>query len=229
MAEDVRNDAMADDDIVAEETVSERPAGAADVDPDSRSRDRTNLKNLKAVGAWHGTASIAALTLFGAGHTWAVASGWPLAAGVSVAAAVVAGVVLSSIVHEWSHFAGAWLSGSRLKVAEKPVRLFFMFNFDMQANSVRQALWMSWGGVLGSWLVVLLAFLMVPMDSWASAALGATLVGRAFNASYFELPVIRRTRESGEFEKALRDRLSSPGVVQVPGLIVGLLAFALLS
>ena len=194
-----------------------------------KSQAQKNRENLKAVGTIHGTAVVAALTLFGAAHTWASVSGWPLATVTGVAAALIAGVVISAIAHEWGHFAGSALSGSRYKVARKPFNYFFMFSFDTPANTTRQALWLSWGGQAGSWGVFVAILALVPMDSWASAALAATLLGQALNASIFEFPVIFRTRQSGEFEQELARRLESPGVVRMPGLIAGLIFFALLT
>jgi hypothetical protein len=218
--------------VVAAVVEEVRAPQAADLEasgPEKKTREQMNLENLKSVGALHGAAVIAALTLFGAAHTWAAVSGWMLAAATAAAAAVLAGVVISSIAHEWGHFSGTVLSGSRYKVARKPVNYFFMFSFDMAANSSRQAIWMSWGGLAGSWFVPAAVISLVPMDSWASAALAATVLGQAVNASVFEVPIILRTRASGEFEKELEGRLESPGVVRMPGLIVGLLAFALLT
>ncbi len=188
-----------------------------------------NLKNLKKVGTLHFVAVVAALTLFGAAHTWAASSGLALALVVAVAAAYIAGTVLSGIVHEYGHYTGTVLSGAPHKVLEKPARYFFMFNFDMKEGTTKQALWLSWGGVLGSWLLVVGLFLALPMDGWASAALVATVLGNAVNASVFEVPVIRKTMATGEFEKALYGRLESPGLVKMPGIIAGLLAFALLT
>jgi hypothetical protein len=194
-----------------------------------KSQAQKNRENLKAVGLIHGTAVVAALTLFGAAHTWASVSGWLLASVTAVAAALVAGIVLSSIAHEWGHFAGTALSGARYRVARKPFNYFFMFSFDMTANSTRQALWLSWGGLAGSWSVFAALLVLVPIDAWGSAALVATVLGQAVNASIFEVPVILRTRESGEFETELNARLESPGVVRMPGLIAGLILFALLT
>ena len=188
-----------------------------------------NLENLKKVGTVHFVAVVAALTLFGAANAWALSSGLALALVVSVAAAYIAGTVLSGITHEYGHYSGAVLAGSPHKVLEQPVRYFFMFNFDMKEGTTRQALWMSWGGLLGSWLLVVGLFLLLPMDGWASAALIATVLGNAVNASIFELPVIRQTRQTGEFKKTLYSRLESPGLVRMPGLIAGLVAFALLT
>ncbi|MDP6374452.1 MAG: hypothetical protein QF921_08150 [Pseudomonadales bacterium] len=215
--------------ITMEEATGATSTDAESEEPVDSTGHEENVKNLRKVGGWHAAAVVAALTLFGAAHTWSAASGWLLAAGVSIAAAVLAGIVVSSIVHEWGHFSGAYLSGSHYTVAEKPVNLYFMFDFDMQSNSVRQALWMSWGGVVGSWTPMVVLFALVPMDSLASAALVATLAGRAFNASYFEIPVILNTRRTREFRKELMSRLESPGIVQIPGLFVGLLVLAALT
>jgi len=84
-------------------------------------------------------------------------------------------------------------------------------------------------GLAGSWLLLVVLAIGVPLDSLASAALVATVLGQAVNASVFEVPIVLRTRETGDFEQALYDRLDSPGVVKTPGLVVGLLAFALLT
>ena len=175
----------------------------------------------------YGVAAVASLALFGAGHTWAATSGWLLAMGTGVAAAIVAGMVLSSITHEWGHYSGAALSKSALKITAEPVNYFFFLNFDANNNSTRQALWMSWGGLAGSWLLVLAIALLVPLDSWVSAALLATVLGRAVNASVFEVPIALRTRRSRNFKQELADQLESPGIVKVPGLVVGLAFLAL--
>ncbi|TNF88565.1 MAG: hypothetical protein EP301_04695 [Gammaproteobacteria bacterium] len=218
------------EEIVNSEAIAEGAEPTAEVANDAAGDQRAeNLANLKKVGTIHFVAVVAALTLFGAANTWALTSGIALALVVSVAAAYIAATVLSAIVHEYGHYVGTVLSGAPHKVLKKPARYFFMFNFDMKAGTTRQALWLSWGGVLGSWLLVATLFLLLPMDGWASAALVATALGNAVNASVFEVPVIRKTMETGEFEKALYDRLESPGLVKMPGVVVGLLAFALLT
>ena len=218
------------EEIVDAEAIAEGAEPTAEVAKDAAGDKRAeNFANLKKVGTIHFVAVVAALTLFGAANTWALTSGIALALVVSVAAAYIAGTVLSAIIHEYGHYAGTVLSGAPHKVLRKPARYFFMFNFDMKAGTTRQALWLSWGGVLGSWLLVAALFLLLPMDGWASAALVATALGNAVNASVFEVPVIRKTMETGEFEKALYDRLESPGLVKMPGVVVGLLAFALLT
>ncbi len=197
---------------------------------DSANQIKTrNAANLKKHGAMYALAVIASLTLFGAAHTWASSSGWALATGTGIAAAIAAGMVLSSIFHEWGHYSGAALSGSTIKIADTPSDYYFFLGFNPKSNSVTQALWMTWGGLAGSWSLAVLVLLLVPMDSWMSAALLATAVGRAVNASVFEVPIALQTIRGDDFKTALKERQASPGVVQFPGLMVGLALAAVIS
>ena len=217
------------------ETTADVPADVqqvpqvAAVDPDEvAEHNAKNVANRAKVGRIHAVAALAALVIFGAAHTWATSSGWLLATVTSIVAAFMAGVVLSALAHEWGHYSGALLSQSRVTVAEAPVNYFFMFNFDMATNDTRQAFWMSWGGLTGSWGLFLALSLLVTQDSWASAVLIATVFGSALNASLFEVPVVLRTRKSNEFGGELAAQLKSPGVIQFPGVIAGLALAVLL-
>jgi hypothetical protein len=194
---------------------------------EAANRASKNIENLKKHAAVYGIAAVASLILFGAAHTWATSSGWPVALVAGVAAAFIASMVLSSIFHEWGHYAGAALSGSSIKIADQPSGYFFFLGFNPKANSTRQALWMTWGGLSGSWLLVLAVVLLIPMDSWISAVLLATAIGRAVNASIFEMPIAWRTHQGHDFKETLNARLASPGTVNAPGLIVGLALVAL--
>jgi hypothetical protein len=73
-----------------------------------------------------------------------------------------------------------------------------MFNFSFEKNDTRQFLWMSWGGILVPWALVLLTPLLVPIDNASRALLLATFVTRAVQISMFEVPVVMRTRRGGE-------------------------------
>lgn len=189
---------------------------------DQLSQSTKNAANLKKLAAIYGVAAVASLTLFGAAHTWAASSGLSIALVTGIAAAFIAGMVLSSIFHEWGHYAGAALSGSTIKIADQPSDYYFFLGFNPKKNSPRQALWMTWGGLTGSWLLVLGVLTLVPLNSWMSAVLLATAVGRAVNASYFEVPIAWRTQQGHDFKQALSDRLESPGTVKTPGLIIGM-------
>ena len=183
-----------------------------------RRRDQARLKTM---GQRHGATVLAVLTLFGAAHAWATTTDWLLAALVAPLVAFMAGTVVASITHEWGHFAGARLAGAVSPVNSKPYRWFFIFNFD-ESNSTSQGLWMSWGGQVGSWLAVAAIAVLVPMDSLVSAVLLATVLGRAVNASFFEIPVMIRARRSDDLQAEIDAQLASPGIVQWPGLFVGL-------
>jgi len=191
----------------------------ATVQPSQSIKNTANLKKLAAI---YGIAAVASMTLFGAAHTWASTSGLAIASVTGIAAAFIAGMVLSSIFHEWGHYSGAALSGSTIKIADQPSDYYFFLGFNPKKNSTRQALWMTWGGLTGSWLLVLGVLTLVPLNSWMSVVLLATVAGRAVNASYFEVPIAWRTQQGHDFKQALSDRLESPGTVKTPGLVVGL-------
>jgi hypothetical protein len=106
--------------------------------------------------------------------------------------------VVASTLHEWGHYAGARLSGSAARVLEKPVRYFFMFDFAFERNDSRQFIWMSLGGIVVPWILVLLAAAWVPVDNASRAMLLAVFVMRAAQVSVFELPVVMRTRAGGD-------------------------------
>jgi len=176
-------------------TTAEAPA----IEPAAPAFDReADLRNLKSVGALHFVMVMGALTLWGAADAWAVASGWGLAWAAAIANAVIAGYVIANTLHEWGHFAGARLSGSVARVLEKPVRHFFMFDFSFDRNDSRQFQWMSWGGILVPWLLVVLTGLLVPIDNASRAMLLAVFVTRAVQISAFEVPVVRRAARGGD-------------------------------
>ena len=154
-------------------------------------------RRMRRIGALHFVAAMGALTLWGAADSWAATSGWALASAVAVANAVIAGFVLTSVLHEWGHFVGARLAGAFAPVLEKPRQYFFMFDFPFDRNDERQFVWMSLGGILVPWLLVLLALVLVPIDTASRAMLLAVLVGRAVFVSVFEVPVVARTLGGG--------------------------------
>jgi len=175
-----------------ETEVSGEAAAAPELD---RVKDLANLKNVATI---HFVMLMGAITLWGAADAWAAASGWGIAWAVAIANAVIAGTVIAGTLHEWGHYTGARLSGAFAPVLKKPVKYFFMFDFSFDKNDRRQFLWMSLGGILVPWLVVLATILLVPVDNASRAMLLAVLVTRAVQASAFEVPVVMRTYEGGE-------------------------------
>jgi hypothetical protein len=169
----------------------------AHVEDDKPEREQ-DIKNLKSVGTLHFVQVAAAITLWGAADAWASASGWGIAHAAAIANAVIAAHIIASTLHEWGHFSGARLAGAFTPVMEKPARYFFMFSFPFEQNDRRQFLWMSWGGIVVPWLLVLLTALLIPIDNASRAMLLAAFVMRAVQISGFELPVVMRTQAGGE-------------------------------
>lgn len=170
-------------------------------------REKDN-RRLRKIASYHFAAAMAALTLWGVGELWAANTELAIAEFTAIANALIAGMVLAFLTHEWGHFSGARLSGALSPVLKEPVS-FFMFNFKFEHNNTRQFIWMSIGGPAGNWLLVLLLFILVPIDNPARAMLLATTIGVAINVSVFELPVIKRTLTGGDPKKELQVQLES--------------------
>jgi hypothetical protein len=204
-----------------EDATAIRKESDSHAQPEENATREQDVARMRRIGAQHFTAVLVALTLWGAGDAWASQSGMELAFIVSLGNALIAGFVVASIVHEWGHLVGARLAGSISPVLEQPVRYFFMFNFNMEKNSVGQFLSMSVAGPLVNWLLVLLLLVLIPMDTASQALIVATVTGIAVNVSLFEVPVILRTRTSGEPQQELASQMSSVGVQTLPGIVVG--------
>jgi len=65
------------------------------------------------------------------------------------------------------------------------------FRFDFDANDSRQFHWMTLGGQIAHWLLVVLVLLAIPMDTANGVALLAGAVAFAVFASTIEAPVLR--------------------------------------
>lgn len=211
------------------ETTMESPA-APEVEAAARVDPEVDRARMKRIGSFHFVLVMGGLTLWGAAETWARTTGWALAEAAAIANALIAATVIASTIHEWGHFAGARLSGAISPVLRRPRRHFFMFDFDLERNDVRQFTWMSWGGILAPWLPVLIVLLAVPLDRWSGAALLAAFVWRAAAVAAFEVPVVRAVERSGDPIAALRARVKEGGLASSGrvGMAVGAVCFALL-
>lgn len=175
------------------------PAGAADEGLGSAAAARMQESDVdrraKLVGG-HLLIGVSVLCLWAAADTWQAVTELPAAALLSVLAALPAGFVFGTLVHEWCHFAGARLSGARYSV---PSRFgLFVFEYDFRNNGLSQFFAMSYGGQIGSALAVVLLALAMPTDTAGRAMLLAACVGAGVFGAMIEWPVLARTRRSGD-------------------------------
>ena len=130
-----------------------------------------------------------------------------LPVGLGIGLAIVVGLVLGFLAHEWTHLAGALAAGSR--VHPNPPSRPQLFRFETSENSRIAFLSMGWGGNLGPWLVVLWA--IVPFlaayspgggsveaaPPVASALLATTLAGVLF-VNLTAVPLLIHAARTGE-------------------------------
>jgi hypothetical protein len=150
----------------------------------------------------------AVLALWAAADAWQAVTGLFAAALLSVVLAVPAGLVFSTLVHEWFHFLGARLGGARYAV---PARFgLFVFDFDYRASSVQSFRLMSYGGQAGSVVAVLLVWFALPMDTAGRVMLFCAAIGSGAFGALIEWPVLGRVAAGmdplaslGRIDKAL--------------------------
>lgn len=135
----------------------------------------------------------AALSLFAAADAWYGLTGLRLAAVVSVVDGVLVGALVTALIHEWGHYAGARWAGAIAPLG-KPSSLP-LFVFDMEKNEPSQFQAMSVGGNLAHWLVFALLFAALPLATPGQVAIVAASFGFAVFASQVEFPVIRRVAD----------------------------------
>ena len=135
----------------------------------------------------------AAVSLWAAADTWYVVTGMWLAQIIAVGDAILVGLLLSSLFHEWGHYAGAVFGKSEVcRVTPKGLSLF-RFNFDYAANNHQQFHWMTYGGHIFHWAILLIIFIALPMDSLGRISLVGALVGFIAFATFIEYNVLKDT------------------------------------
>ncbi len=140
---------------------------------------------------------LAGLALFGGAEAWAAASGLILAQVAAVGNALVAGWLITSVFHEWGHYAGAKLAGAVAPRVKPPGFSLFRYRFDLERNSLWQFTAMSLGGNVAHWGVFAAAFLLLPMATLAQSGFVAATFAFAVFASVIEWPIIARTNWGG--------------------------------
>jgi hypothetical protein len=203
----------------------DRSDSAAPGDPGTPGNDAD--RRLMLVLA-HILAVVATFALWAAADAWQSATGIAAASVLSVLAAIPAGVVFATLVHEWGHFAGARVSGARYTVPRK-VGLY-AFDYDFSANSIPQFFSMSWGGQIGGAVAIALLWAALPQDTAGRCMVLASAIGAFFFAGMIEWPVLMRTRTSGnplaELSRINRDTLYRSGRTGLGAMLVAWLVLA---
>ena len=133
---------------------------------------------------------IAALSLWAGADAWFQVTEAGFAAFLSSGAGLLAGAFMAAQLHEWGHFAGARISGGTAPIAPAS-GIVPLFNFDFGRSNDRHFRWMSVGGNLAHWFVVLALVVLIPGGSPGQLALQCGAFGFALFASSIEFPVIR--------------------------------------
>lgn len=164
-------------------------AGAASQLEQSRSRLTRLARN-------HGLVFLLAIFSFAAADTWSMHSGLLIAELLCVVTAVVAGIVITTLVHEWFHYLGARFAKAVIRIPKR--QGLFVYRWDFDSNSTDQFLIMSIAGSVGGALAVILLWSVVPADTLARAVLLSAAVASFIYSALIEWPVIKRVRLSGD-------------------------------
>ena len=149
---------------------------------------------LARLASTHALVFVVALSLFAAADSWSTITGLGIATVLCVVTGALAGITLTTLVHEWFHYLGARYSGAAYDIPHK--QGLFLYNWDFTHNSVRQFLIMSVAGSVGGILALSILWISVPADSWGRAALQGGAIASVVFAAFIEWPVIRRVRIS---------------------------------
>ena len=189
---------------MSSESESKKEADSARDDNKARTRTEADMEALsrspgirlaKLMGV-HFLAALLVLSLFAAAVSWSMVSGLGLASALSVATGALAGITLSTLVHEWFHYAGARYAGASFTVPKKLG--LFLYDWHFEKNDQHQFLVMSVAGSVGGFLSLLFLWYAVPADNWGGAALRAGVIASIVFAALVEWPVVRRVREGAD-------------------------------
>ncbi len=172
----------------------------------------------------------AALSLWAAADTWYQVTGLWLAQVVALGDAILVGLLLAALFHEWGHYAGAVASGAVTKRHYPRSLSFFRFQFDYAENDLRQFHWMTYGGHVLHWSILILLLIMVPLDSLGRIALVSAIFGFIVFATFIEYNVVKDTMNGVDPESRLQ-ALTKRDFQQasIAGTIAGLFVLASLS
>jgi hypothetical protein len=188
---DAASEALSDNPLVG------RPFPPGDEDASkSGSEHLSSRARLARLARNHALVFLVAILSFAAADTWSTLSGLGIAQLLCVITAVMAGITVATLVHEWFHYMGALFCRASITI---PVRQgLFVYRWNFGSNSAGQFLIMSVAGSIGGFLAVILLWTSVPADTLARAVLRSAAVASVIYSAMIEWPVIRRTRFSGD-------------------------------
>ncbi len=173
---------------------------------------------------------LAALSLWAAADTWHQITGLWVAQAVAVGDAILVGLLAASLFHEWGHYSGAMAANAKATRVDAKGLSLFRFNFDYQANDLRQFHWMTGGGHVFHWGILVLLLIALPLDSLGRITLVSSVFGFIVFATMIEFNVVKDTWSGTDPEARLR-ALNAKDFRQaaVVGTLGGLFAIAALS
>ena len=134
-----------------------------------------------------------ALSLWAAADTWYTVTGLWLAQLVAVGDAIVVGLLLAGLFHEWGHYTGSAVAGASVRRVSSTGFSLLRFNFDYDQNDHRQFHWMTYGGHIFHWAILILLLLSLPLDSLGRIALVSSVFGFIVFASFIEYNIVKDT------------------------------------
>lgn len=178
------------------DSVSSEQAEQANASADTEELDPKRKVRLARIGSVQGLVLLVSLCLFAAADSWTAVTGLAFASALGVITGLIAGVVMTSVVHEAFHLLGAQVSGGAYKIP--PNVGIFLYDWQFERNSVDQFFVMSIAGSVGGAVAVLLLWNSVPADTLGRATLRGAAVAAFVYAAIIEWPVLQRTRRSRE-------------------------------
>lgn len=175
--------------VVAEAQSSAADGAQSDADPKAKTR-------LARIASVQGLVLLVSVCLFAAADSWTAITGLGFASVLGVITGLIAGVVMTSVIHEGFHLLGARVSGGAYKIPPKVG--IFLYDWQFERNSVEQFFVMSIAGSVGGAISVYLLWNAVPADTLGRATLRGAAVAAFVYAAIIEWPVLRRTWRSRE-------------------------------
>ncbi|MDG2276880.1 MAG: hypothetical protein P8L31_02905 [Pseudomonadales bacterium] len=137
--------------------------------------------------------AFAALSLWAAADTWHQVTGLWFAQVLAIGDALLVGLLLAALFHEWGHYFGARAAGATVCRKAPEGLSLLRFDFDYASNDHRQFHWMTYGGHVLHWSILLLLLIALPLDSLSRIALAGSVFGFIVFATVIEYNIVKDT------------------------------------